>query len=730
VPEPDDLLSGLDDEQREVATTSAGVLRVLAGAGTGKTRAITHRIAYAVAGDVVGAGEVLAVTFTTRAAGELRVRLAGLGITGVQARTFHSAALRQARFFWPQVYGTELPPLVDSKLSMVSEAARRIQTSTSRTDLRDLAGEIEWAKVSNVAPDAYARLATEAGRRLAGIDAGTVGHIYRAYEDVKTDRRCIDMEDTLLCAVAVLGDDERVAAQFRRQYRWFVVDEFQDVSPVQFALLRLWMGSRSDLCVVGDPAQTIYSFAGADPRLLRDLPRTFKDTTTLELVRNYRSTPEVLAVANAVMRGELGHGAVELRPTRSSGAAVSLQGYRDEVDEAAQVADQIEKLVADGVAPSDVAVLFRINAMSENYEDELTKRAIPFVLRGAERFFERPEVREALAHLRVAARRSPGSEPPEDAASPTPGSPPMGSADPGSDLDEPRNEVMRGPGASARVDQSLVDDVRAVLGDIGWTSAPPDGRGRARDRWESLQALVGLAEDQAAGSGLAAFVAELEQRATSQHAPDANGVTLATLHTGKGLEWPVVFLVGVADGSIPISYADTPEAVAEERRLLYVGVTRARDRLSVSWAAARSPGGRSSRTPSRFLLPLLDPATVERPSRRSRDRRSAVPHCRVCGRPLADPRERKLARCADCPVDYDEGLYESLREWRRGRAAAEKVPAYCVFTDATLTALAEMRPGDPAGLLRVPGIGASKVERYGGDVLALISASPAPTGHD
>ncbi len=707
VAEPDDLLTGLDAEQREVATSTAGVVRVLAGAGTGKTRAITHRIAYAVATDVVGAGEVLAVTFTTRAAGELRLRLAGLGIDGVQARTFHSAALRQARFFWPQVYGTELPPLVESKLSMVSEAARRAGATASRTDLRDLAGEIEWAKVSNVAPDAYPRLATDAGRRLAGLDAATVGQIYRSYEDVKADRRCIDMEDTLLCAVAVLSDDERVAAQFRRQYRWFVVDEFQDVSPVQFALLRLWMGSRSDLCVVGDPAQTIYSFAGAEPKLLLEFPRTFKNITTLELVRNYRSTPEVLAVANSVMRGELGHGAVELRPTRASGAAVNLQGYRDEVDEAAQVADQIEKLVADGLAPSDIAVLFRINAMSENYEDELSKRAIPFVLRGAERFFERAEVREAMAHLRVAARRARAEQLLATA----------GSA-------EPAAASGSGPGG-------LRDDVCAVLSDIGWTSTPPQGRGRVRDRWESLQAVVRLAEEQPAGTEVPSFVAELEQRAAAQQAPAANGVTLATLHAAKGLEWRAVFVVGAADGSLPISYADTPAAVAEERRLLYVGVTRARDRLSVSWAAARSPGGRSSRTPSRFLVPLLDPATIERTTRRPRGRRpGAIPHCRVCGRPLVDPRERKLAHCADCPVDYDEALYDSLREWRRGRAATEQVPAYCVFTDATLTALAEMRPADRAGLLRVPGIGAAKVDKYGGDVLGLISASPASTGHD
>jgi DNA helicase-2/ATP-dependent DNA helicase PcrA len=680
------LLEGLDPEQREVATALSGPVRVLAGAGTGKTRAITHRIAYAVKSDAVSVGEVLAVTFTTRAAGEMRTRLAALGVGGVQARTFHSAALRQARFFWPQVYGSGLPRLVESKLSMVSEAVHRAQLHATQADLRDLAGEIEWAKVSNVTPDTYPTLASAAGRRLADFDESAVGKVYRAYEDVKTDRRCIDMEDTMLCALAVLTDDERAAAQFRKQYRWFVVDEFQDVSPLQFALLRQWLGTRAEVCVVGDPAQTIYSFAGAQARLLLEFPRVFAGTTSVELIRNYRSTPQVIETANAVMRGDPGHGAVALRATRTNGPAVSFRGYGDEVEEADQAAEQIEKLIVDGVAPSEIAVLFRINAISEIYEDELSKRGIPVVVRGAERFFERAEIREAMSLLRSAAR-------------------------------------------TEEFDGSLGDAVRTVLSSAGWTPTAPAGRGRVRDRWESLQALVDLAADDE--RTLPAFVAGLEERAAAQHAPGTDGVTLGTLHAAKGLEWTHVFLVGVNDGSIPITYAETQAAIAEERRLLYVGITRARDRLCVSWAAARNPGGRGSRQPSRFLRPLLDPAKLHGASARARSSRrsTSVAQCRVCGRALTDPRERKLARCTTCPADYDEDIFEQLRAWRRDQAASEQMPAYCVFTDATLTALAEMRPSDAVALLRVPGIGKVKIDKYGSDVLALVNPERSADGH-
>ncbi len=688
MPDADRLLDVLDPEQREVATHLDGPMRVLAGAGTGKTRAITHRIAYGAATGVIVPTEVLAVTFTTRAAGELRARLARLGAVGVQARTFHSAALRQARYFWPQVYGVDLPPLVKSKLPLIAEAVQQNRLKASQPDLRDLAGEIEWAKVSNVRPQDYARVSADARRSLDAYDAGTVAAVYEAYEETKHKRHRLDLEDILLCAAAVLSDDERVASSVRKQYRSFVVDEFQDVSPIQASLLDLWLGDRVGVCVVGDPAQTIYSFAGASPSHLLDFPKKFPDAISVTLARNYRSTPEVVATANAVMRAALGSTAVRLRTTRSAGCKVTFSGYSDEVAEAASVGESIKSLVTAGADPAGIAVLFRINAQSEPFEEALAERSVPYVVRGAERFFERAEVRQAVTLLRGAVHDTRTSE------------------------------------------SSLASDVADVLSSMGWSRDAPSGRGNARDRWESLQAVVHLAGELEAahpGLDLVGFVAELKRRADAQHAPVAAGVTLTTLHAAKGLEWSATFLVGMHEGTMPIVYADTPEGVEEERRLLYVGITRARDELHVSWSAARSPGGRGSRGPSRFLDGLLDDSQrlsgrISATSKGTRRARRGVASCRICSRPLTQPRERKLGRCADCPSSYDEDVFERLREWRRAKAVEEGVPAYCVFTDATLTALAEMRPDDVAGLARVPGIGQSKVDKYGVTVLELCAA--------
>jgi DNA helicase-2/ATP-dependent DNA helicase PcrA len=674
--DPAAILQGLDPEQRQVAEALRGPVRVLAGAGTGKTRAITHRIAHGVAAGVYQPTEVLAVTFTTRAAGEMRGRLRMLGAGGVQARTFHSAALRQLRYFWPHVHGTELPTLTESKLGMLATAASRQRVRPDKAQLRDIASEVEWAKVSNVAPDDYARLALRSGRSVSGLDPETVGRVFGSYEEVKRSQARMDMEDVLLLTAGLLADDQRVAAQVRRQYKWFVVDEYQDVSPIQSALLDLWLGGRDEICVVGDPAQTIYSFAGADASYLRDFPRKHDHTTSIELVRNYRSTPEVVAAANDLLAGTPSAG-VRLQAQSPAGGAVTYTSYPDEVAEAEAVAAAIAQVVAQGTPPGEVAVLFRINAQSEAYEEALAGRSIPYVVRGAARFFDRAEVREAVTRLRGAAR------------------------------------------GGTTAGDGLLDAVRGVLSVMGWTPEAPAARGQTRDRWESLQALVDQAAE-LAGSGvddLGVFVDELDRRASEQHAPQADGVTLATLHAAKGLEWDCVFVVGVCEGTLPITYAESPTAIEEERRLLYVGLTRARRALAVSWAWARNPGGRATRKPSRFLDPLLPAASsVQPPGARSRK----VISCRECGKPLATGAEKKRGRCADCPASYDETLFELLRTWRSGQAAEESVPAYVVFTDATLQLIAEHKPRSAADLLRINGIGKAKLERYGEAVLDLV----------
>jgi len=671
----DSLLAALDPEQRLVAEALRGPVRVLAGAGTGKTRAITHRIAHGVASGVYAPSEVLAVTFTTRAAGEMRGRLRALGAGGVQARTFHSAALRQLRYFWPHVQGTELPQLIESKLGLVASAARRQRLNTDQALLRDLASEIEWAKVSNVGPAAYAEIALARGRTVANQTPEVVAHVFDAYEEVKRDQGRMDMEDVLLLTAGMLADDERVAAQVRRQYKWFVVDEFQDVSPLQSALLDLWLGGRDELCVVGDPAQTIYSFAGANADFLRDFPAKYPGTTSIELVRNYRSTPQVVAAANTLLAGSASQ-SVALRAQQPAGPEVGFEGHPDEVAEAEAVAARILRLRDQGRDLSQIAILFRINAQSESFEEALSARGIPYVIRGAARFFDRPEVREAVTRIRGAAR------------------------------------------SGEAQDSDVLETVRATLAGMGWTPEAPAARGQTRDRWESWQALMNQAlEHSAAGGTLAEFVDELDRRAAEQHAPVADGVTLATFHAAKGLEWDSVFLCGLQDGTLPITYAETPAAVEEERRLLYVGMTRARLELTLSWAMARQPGGRASRKPSRFLAPLLPQDSLPQPKAA---RTKGARMCLECGRPLQTAADKTRRRCADCPAPYDEELFERLRQWRTTRAREEEIAAFMVFSNATLEEIATRRPQSPRELLKVSGVGKEKLQKYGEELLELV----------
>ncbi|MGN3959506.1 ATP-dependent DNA helicase UvrD2 [Streptomyces sp. WAC8370] len=705
----DAVLDGLDPEQREVATTLRGPVCVLAGAGTGKTRAITHRIAYGVRAGILQPSSVLAVTFTNRAAGEMRGRLRQLGAAGVQARTFHSAALRQLQYFWPKAIGGSLPRLVDRKIQLVADAAAACRIRLDRGELRDATAEIEWSKVTQTVPADYALAAAKAGRETPR-DPAEIAQLYAAYEDLKRTRSVIDFEDVLLLTVAVLQDRHDVAEQVRAQYQHFVVDEYQDVSPLQQRLLELWLGDRDDLCVVGDASQTIYSFTGATPDHLLDFRVRHPGATVVKLVRDYRSTPQVVHLANGLLaqaRGRAADHRLELVSQRPAGPEPVYTEYADEPAEAEGAARRIRELLDSGIPAAEIAVLFRTNSQSETYEQALADAGVPYQLRGAERFFDRPEVRRAGSALRAAAR--------------------FGGND--SLLDD-------------TVD--LPSQVRAVLSGEGWTTEPPAGSGAVRERWESLAALVGLAQDFAAaraGATLSDLVVELDERAGAQHAPTVQGVTLASLHSAKGLEWDVVFLVGVAEGMMPITYAKTDEQIEEERRLLYVGVTRARDRLHLSWALARSPGGRPSRRPSRFLKGLRPGSGtaggrasgggaggVERGSRGG-GRGAAAPaprraqrtpaRCRVCGRTLTDAGEMKLMRCEGCPSDMDEGVYERLRAWRAVQAERSGQPAFCVFTDKTLMAIAESVPEDERELARIPGVGMRKLNRFGSDVLAI-----------
>ena len=694
------LIAGLDDEQREAVLAPRGPVCVLAGAGTGKTRTITHRIAHLVATGHVAAGQVLAVTFTQRAAGEMRARLRVLGagaqggVGSVQAMTFHAAAHRQLRYFWPRLVGDGGWQLLDSKFPVVARAATRGGLQLSTDDVRDLAGEIEWAKASLITPEQYPAAVAEAGRDIP-LDAAKVAGVYAAYETLKSHGggsagseggvTLLDFDDLLLHTAAAIENDTSVADEFRDRYRCFVVDEYQDVTPLQQRVLSAWLGGRDDLTVVGDANQTIYSFTGASPRYLLDFSRRFPDATVVRLERDYRSTPQVVSLANRVIaaaRGRVAGSKLHLIGQRDPGPVPSFDEFPDEVAEAAGVAASISKLIESGTAPAEIAILYRINAQSEVYEEALTEAGIPYQVRGGEGFFSRQEIRQALLALRRAAERG-----------------------------------MSG---------DLPQVVREVLEPLGLTAQPPAGV-RARERWEALTSLAELVDDEVGQRpqlDLPALLTELRLRADSRHPPVVQGVTLASLHAAKGLEWDAVFLVGVADGTLPISHAlahgADSEAVEEERRLLYVGITRARVRLALSWALSRNPGGRQSRKPSRFLNGIAPQTQADPTPGRPRRSRAAGSRCRVCNNVLTTPAAVMLRRCESCAADIDAELLLELKDWRLRTAKELNVPAFVVFTDNTLTAIAELLPVDDAQLVAIPGIGARKLEQYGPDILRLV----------
>jgi DNA helicase-2/ATP-dependent DNA helicase PcrA len=722
----------LDPEQRAAVVAPVGPVCILAGAGTGKTRTITHRIAHLTTAHAIPGTQVLAVTFTNRAAGELRARLRGMGVEGVQARTFHAAALRQLSYFWPKVAGAGLPKLADSRIPLVVRAAGTRRPD--RAELRDLTAEIEWAKATMVAPADYPRAARAAGRETVW-PPDAVAELYAGYEKAKRAVGVLDFDDLLLLTAAVVEEHSWVATELRSQYRHFVVDEYQDVNPLQQRVLDAWLGSRDSLCVVGDPHQTIYSFSGASPRYLVGFPHRFPTATVVSLVRDYRSTPQVVGVANALLAaggaaatqaggaggagGASGTGTVggvpprqrslvatgqpALVAMRDPGPEPALLECVDEAAEAKAVVARIRALLAAGVPASEIAVLYRINAASEAYEEAIGAAGLPYLVKGGERFFDRPEVRDAVRLLRAAARSAESDRP-----------------------------------------AGLADTVAEVLRAGGWRATAPTV-GAERERWENLAALHRLAVDLAAtepGAGVERFVADLADRAAHQHVPTVEGVTLASLHAAKGLEWEAVFLVGLVDGMVPIVHAQTDEEIEEERRLLYVGVTRARVHLTMSWSLARAEGGRV-RPRSRFL-DAVRPASPARgrgratggadiPGQRAEAARDAdrgehagagrgrhAVRCRVCGQALTGAAAR-TGRCATCPSQVDKTLLERLRAWRARRAEELGRPAFVILTDATLEAVAQRRPRTVAELVALPGIGQRKLDSYGADVLALVA---------
>ena len=674
-------LSVLDEDQRVAAEAPRGPVCILAGAGTGKTRTITYRIANLIDRGQVAPNRVLAVTFTKRAAGEMRDRLITMGIGGVQARTFHSAAMRQLQYFWPQIAG-DLPwRVLDNKFPIVARATRAAGLDTGKEMVRDLLSEIEWAKSSVIGPEDYVQRIADSPR-TPPADAQKVAQVYRFYEEAKTspEGMLIDYDDLLIHVAGALENAPAVAEEFRAQYQSFVVDEYQDVTPLQQRVLEAWLGTRDDLTVVGDANQTIYSFTGATPDYLLNFSRTYEHATVVKLQRDYRSTVEITDLANTVIgkaSGRIAGTRLELQGMRGHGPAPQFNGYDDEPAEARAVAQKVRKLLNDGVPAREIAILYRINAQSAAFEAALADEGIVYQVRGGEGFFQRAEIREAFAQLLRASKRT--------------------------DL----------PDDPVRI-------ARAALAPLGLTPEEPEGA-KARERWQSLSALVDLIEEivrTREASTMAEVLGSLRRRAEAKQPPAVDGVTLASLHAAKGLEWDAVFLVGLVEKTLPISHAlkAGDEQIEEERRLFYVGVTRAREHLHMSWSLARQEGGHKSRTRSRFLDGLVPELEVEKsPQRLKRAKR-----CRVCGNQLGTPAEKSLGRHEECEPNFDEAVYAALKRWRLDVSRAAGQPAFVVFTDATLMSIAEAMPADERELLGVSGVGPVKVDNYGAGVLEVL----------
>jgi DNA helicase-2/ATP-dependent DNA helicase PcrA len=671
-PDPDPLLEDLDPEQREAVLATSGPVAILAGAGSGKTRVISRRTAYAIATGVVPADQALVVTFTDKAASEMVARLRTLGLRGVTARTFHAHALSQLSFFWPLSHdGAALPELLDSKVPILARLARQLPGHYRFTPAKDLADEIEWAKSRRIGPAGYERAiagpAGPAGRpgapgREPPIPVDLFVQVYDGYEQAKARANRMDFDDLLLETVSLLETDDEAAETVRARKSWFSVDEYQDTNPLQQRLLELWVGDRRDLCVVGDEDQMIYSFTGASSAFLTTFPDRWPGARVMSLVRNYRSTPEVLDLANRLIAAE--GRTKRLVATRPEGPVPVISRHPSADAELAALTAWVRTRLAEGVAPAEVAVLVRMNAQLAPIEDVLTRAGIAYQVRGM-RFYDRPEVRSAMASLR---------RPAIDA---------------------------RGIDLSAAIRTRWSEAV-------GYEEDGTADGEEARERQASLETLLAIVDVIAAAdptSDAARVIADLESRAAHERDGSSGGVNLLTYHRAKGLEWDAVFLPCLEEGILPIRQAkDDPTALAEERRLLYVGITRARFHLAFSWAERREARGREARRePSRFLMDL-------------RPRPGSV-ITELPGPPTAARVHRRS--------DSDDPVFEALRAWRTATARAEQVPPYVVFHDATLLAISECRPRTPAGLRRVKGMGPAKLERYGDEIIAVIEAALA-----
>jgi DNA helicase II / ATP-dependent DNA helicase PcrA len=642
----EEILAGLNPAQREAVLAVRGPVAILAGAGTGKTTTVTRRIAYQVASGAFSPGTILAVTFTEKAAGELRRRLRSLRVDGVEARTFHAAALSQLARLWEPHTGEPLPRVLDSKAPLIASLANALPPPYKFLPRRELAAEIEWAKNRRITVDRY-QYELGVHEHEPPIPSNLMEGIYGGYERRKRATKRLDFEDMLALAIRLLDERPAAAANIRSRHAAFTVDEYQDVNALQAALLERWVGGRDDLCVVGDDYQTIYAFTGASPSHLLSFPDRYPRARVVRLEENYRSTPEVLDLANR-LAPRLGGFRKKLRSSAPSGPRPFVRALADSVVEVDFVVEEVRRLRdEEGVAPEDMAVLYRINARSEPFEEAFADAGFPYQVRDGA-FLRRPGPRAVVARL--------------------------------------RGDVGSAVQAVARATDALGYD--------------PDGEPQSEDettRQADLARMRALAEEFAqsnAGGDVPTFVAELARRFSTEET--GRGINLLTYHRAKGLEFEAVFLTKLLDHELPFRSARSKADPEEERRLLYVGITRARRYLYVTWPL-------DGRDPSPFLREIgIRPPTE---ARRTAATNGSFP--------------RRVAAVSP----RGGTLFDDLRAWRRRRAAADGVPPYVVFHDSTLAAIAEHRPRSRADLGSISGVGPTRLDRYADDVLALIAST-------
>jgi DNA helicase-2/ATP-dependent DNA helicase PcrA len=681
----DRILEPLDAEQRAVATASRGTVVVVAAAGSGKTRAITHRIAYAIATQAQPADTGLALSFTNRAAHELRSRISQLGVPSVTTSTFHAAALRQLTHFWPQVLGGSPWKVVTGKAQVLAEAIRSVGLDLSTAERRALVADLEWAKSSGLSPTEF----PSSQRLFEYADTGATVAVWQEYQSRLTTKRQMDFDDVLSLTLGMLQQRPDVVEQIRKRYTWFTVDEFQDVTPLQRALLDVWVGNRTELCVVGDVAQTIYSFAGAQASFLENLAVHHPEATVVKLNRTYRCPENVVQLANSLLQAgdEISRGGIFMTSESPQPGVVTTTLLPTAEGEAQSIAAHIQRLHEQGHAYQDMAILVRLHSQGLLIGQALEERGVPFVAKGLTSFWDRPEIKQVLLELRVLSYAVSGGD--------------------------------------------LRQAVVAVLDKNGWQSDVQGLNESARERWFALSAFLNLVDEilgAQPNASLMDFFEFVAQRTVTQHEPSAQAVSLMTIHSAKGLEWETVFVPGLNEGVLPYFSASSESAIREERRLLYVAMTRAKSGLYLSGVES----GQNSPSLSRFLAEMnleavVTPsvASVTRPHTQQ-PMMSTVARCRMCNRGLVAAAEVIRKRCDVCPADVPQHLVDALTAWRREIATQLATIDWLVMSDATIQALAELQPQTLEELGAVHGINPNKLRAFGDQLLEIIADSQQP----